>query len=266
MVLVPYAAALREAHVTVATIDELSTELGRLGQRFGRQGNRLGYFAALYGLMTGRVAEGVAAGRFQDSARMERLACHFAGRYLAAFERFEAGAQAPACWTVAFEAASSWRPIVLQHLMLGMNAHINFDLGIAAAEMADDGDIRDVQRDFEEINAVLAELLGDVQDRIASVSPWMGILDTVGGRKDEEFVNFSMRHARRAAWGVATAFSPMNAAGRARAEADLDERIARLARIVLTPGIKLTAATLAVRVRETASPAEVIEALSRVER
>jgi hypothetical protein len=250
----------------VETIEELSAELQRVGERFAGEGSRLGYFAALYGLMTHRVAEGLAAGRFEHGDRMQRLACHFAARYLSAVERFEAGEPAPAAWQVSFDAASRWRPIVLQHLLLGINAHINFDLGIAAAEVAvapgGDGGLEAVEHDFNEINAVLAELLGDVQDRLARVSPWMGLLDVVGGRKDEEVGNFSLRKAREAAWQVARRLSTLAEEDRPAAEAALDAHVAHFARVVWLPGFLVTAACIPIRLRERASPAEVIAALS----
>ncbi|MEX2393712.1 MAG: DUF5995 family protein, partial [Actinomycetota bacterium] len=153
------------------------------------------------------------------------------------------------------------RPIILQHLMLGMNAHINFDLGISAAQISEQSSLDDVEQDFNEINTILAELLGDVQQRLGSVSPWMRILDFVGGRKDEVIVNFSMRHARDAAWGVAQRYVPLDAAARTTTEGDLDRRVADFARVVLKPGRLISTAAIPVRLRERASVAEVIEAL-----
>src|SRR5690606_25037112 len=176
-----------------------------------RREDRAGYFAALYALMTERVCEGLTAGRFAEPARLQALTCHFAGRYLSALEQHREGGTPPESWRIAFDAGSHWRPIILQHLMLGMNAHINFDLGISAAQVSDQSDLATVEHDFNEINAILAELLGDVQQRLGSVSPWMRILDFVGGRKDEVVVNFSMRHARNAAWGVAERYVPLGA-------------------------------------------------------
>jgi len=252
--------------MAIETIEELSSELTQVGERFAPRGSRLGYFAALYGLMTHRVADGLAAGRFQHGDRMQRLACHFASRYLSALERFEAGGPAPASWQVSFDAAPRWRPIVLQHLLLGINAHINFDLGIAAAEVAGAEGLPAVERDFDEINLVLAELLGDVQDRLATVSPWMGLLDLVGGRKDEEVVNFSMRKARDAAWQVARDFSTLTPEAQSAAEQRLDARVAEFARVVAHPGYLISAACIPIRLRETASPARIIEALSAVDR
>ncbi len=250
-------------HPDFTTMAELSGALGDVGARYTARGSRLGYFAALYETMTRRVAAGVAAGRFSDGALMERLACHFAGRYLSAVAQHEAGDAPPRCWAVAFEAAERWRPVILQHLLLGMNAHINFDLGIAVAEVAD-GDARGVAElrpDFLEINEVLAELLSVVERRIESVSPWMWLLDRVGGCTETAVINFSMGRARDAAWSVAERFAALPAEQRPAAEARLDHEFAEFADVIRKPGALVTLALLPARLREQQDVGRVIEAL-----
>lgn len=247
----------------VATIEELLDRLRALTERYASEGSRLGYFSALYYLMTGRVAEGMVSGRFQQPDRMQRLACHFASRYLAAVSQFDAGLQPPASWLVAFEAAARWKPLILQHLFLGMNAHINFDLGIAAAEVAGGSGLAAARQDFEEINDVLAELMDDVQDRIGRVSPWMRLVDLAGGRTDEAVMNFSMQKARAAAWSVAESFVSIDDVQREAAGRSLDARVARFAKVIVRPGFLIAAASFPARLRERANPAEIIEALSR---
>jgi hypothetical protein len=59
---------------------------------------------------------------------MEKLDVTFAGRYLAALESYRAQQNTSRCWIAAFETANKWSPIILQQLLIGMNAHINFDL------------------------------------------------------------------------------------------------------------------------------------------
>ncbi len=245
----------------IQTAEALLAELQREARQAGARDDRGGYFAALYALMTARVCEGIAAGRFREPERLQALTCHFAGRYLEALERHRSGRTPPESWRIAFEAGNRWRPIILQHLMLGMNAHINFDLGISAAQISEQSSLEDVESDFNEINAILAELLSDVQERLGSVSPWMRILDFVGGRKDEVIVNFSMRRARNAAWAVAQGYLPLEPSGRTAAEADLDRRVAGFATFVLKPGRLISTAGVPIRLRERASVAEVIEAL-----
>ncbi|MGE0227466.1 MAG: DUF5995 family protein [Dehalococcoidia bacterium] len=247
----------------VATIEELVERLRTLTERYASEGSRLGYFSALYYLMTSRVAEGMVNGRFREPDRMQRLACHFASRYLAAVRQFDAGLQPPASWMVAFETATRWRPLVLQHLFLGMNAHINFDLGIAAADVAGASGLSAARQDFDEINDVLAELMDDVQDRIGRVSPWMRLVDLAGGRTDEAVMNFSMQKARAAAWSVAESFVSVEDLQRPAAERSLDGQVARFAKVIVRPGFLISVASFPARLRERADPAGIIDALSR---
>ena len=91
--------------------------------------SRLGYFAALYRKVTIKVREGIEGNFFDDGERMERLDVIFANRYLAALEAYRSDGHTAQSWMYSFQAAKQWWPIVLQHLLLAMNAHINLDLG-----------------------------------------------------------------------------------------------------------------------------------------
>ena len=54
--------------------------------------------------------------------------------YFDAYDRRQVDQPTSASWRVAFDAATKSKYLVLQQLLVGMNAHINLDLGIAAAE------------------------------------------------------------------------------------------------------------------------------------
>src|ERR1700675_963940 len=149
-----------------ATIDEVIHRLDDIVARSIRNRSRLGYFAALYRKVTAKVREGIAEGRFDDGPRMERLDVAFANRYLTALSQFEQGGRPGPCWLASFKAAAAWRPIILQQLLLGMNAHLNFDLGIAAAEIAPRDELPSLEHDFNEINTILAGLVAEVQAEI----------------------------------------------------------------------------------------------------
>src|SRR6266508_6246532 len=95
--------------------------------RSSRAGERAGYFAAMYLAVTRTVRHRAVAGHFEDGPQMERFVTSFAARYLDAFEAWRSGEAVSDAWRVAFDATSSRRPIILQHLLLGMNAHINLD-------------------------------------------------------------------------------------------------------------------------------------------
>jgi hypothetical protein len=103
------------------TIDEVIARLDEIIARSIREQSRLGYFAALYRKVAIKIKEGIAEGRFENGPRMERLDVTFANRYLEALDQYRRGEAPTGCWIIAFEAAATWRPIILQQLLLGMN-------------------------------------------------------------------------------------------------------------------------------------------------
>lgn len=102
---------------------------------------------------------------------MEHLDVAFANRYLDALKCYRHGEEISRCWLTSFRAAESRHPIILQHLLLGMNAYINLDFGIAAAQSAPGIQLAQSRENFESINNILWAMLDDVQNRLAQVSP-----------------------------------------------------------------------------------------------
>jgi len=195
---------------------------------------------------------------------MEKFVTSFAARYLDALAAWRAGGSCPASWRLAFETAGEWRPIVLQHLLLGMNAHINLDLGVTASELGDGGAIDAVRADFDAINDVLGELVDGCQGALGEVSPWLGLADRVGGHGDETLIRFSLVAARRQAWSVATRLAALSGAERERAIGSVDASTVRVGRAVVHPGLPASAALLLVRLRERAAPSDVMRLLAAV--
>lgn len=189
--------------MTARTLDDVLRALDDVVERAIDRGDRVGYFAAIYRTVTAQVRVGVDTGFFDDPDRMERLDALFANRFLDALDEHQLGGRPTRSWRVAF-AAEQWRPIVLQHLMVGINAHINLDLGIAAAEAAPGRGLPALRRDFDRINEILAGLVTGTRAALATVSPWIGLLDRLGGRHDDEVINFSFTVARSEAWRFAT--------------------------------------------------------------
>jgi hypothetical protein len=175
----------------------------------------------------------------------------FANRYLAARSGYRDGQALSRCWRVAFEATRKSRPIILQQLLLGMNAHINLDLGIAAAKAAPGDAFASLQGDFKRINQILASLVDVVEAEVDSVSPALSWLDRVGGRTDEAIVNFSIDRARDAAWSFATKLASRAESGWPDAIAEQDQQIAELARKIEHPGWLVSLALTWIRLRES---------------
>ncbi|MEZ5246966.1 MAG: DUF5995 family protein [Acidimicrobiales bacterium] len=243
---------------TIVTIDQAIDALDAEIERCLTLNDPCGYFAVVYRAVTARVRDGIAAGEFADGARMERFDVLFARRYLDAAAGWQAGTEVPAVWRVAFETGSSRRHLAAQHLLLGINAHINLDLGIAAALATEPGDIDSLRDDFERINDVLAELVDRMQRAISSVSFSARAIDVVGLRLDEALVTFSLRHARAAAWEFASVLSSQPPSGRAALEAQRDREMTELAHRIARPGWPLRWVVSIARFRERHDLARVV--------
>jgi len=221
-----------------------------------------GYFAAMYLGVTTTVERGLADGTFTTPDRLSELTSTFARRYLDALRLHQHGGSPPESWQLAFHAAQTWRPTVLQHLLLGMNAHINLDLGIACAAVAPGTDIVGLEPDFRQINDVLANLVRVVQDRLNRVSPLYRFIDDVGGEADRAVVNFSIVRAREEAWRFATALASMDPSSAARRMADQDRAVSRIGTRILRPGRIASTGLLGVRATEKWHPSDIIGILS----
>jgi len=244
------------------TIDEVIDELSAIIHWARATPSRLGYFAALYRKVTVRVREGIRAGHFDDNTRMERFDVIFANRYLQALIDARGGAPPSRVWAFAFDAANEYWPIVLQHLLLGMNAHINLDLGIAAAETMRGRPIEELHDDFDRINGILASLVQQVQDELAEVWLTLRLLNRFLGSVDDALVGFSMDHARDEAWRAATRLRALPESEWPAAIRQQDDKVLPIARLVRRPGVLLSAATHAVRLGEVQDVARVIDILS----
>jgi hypothetical protein len=246
------------------SVDDVLGALDAIVDQARRVGSRAGYFAAIYRTMTATVQEGVTEGVFDDAARMERLLVVFARLYFDALDQLHSGGRPARSWVVAFDAAEQWRPLVLQHVLLGVNAHINLDLGIAAAATAQGAELPAMRRDYDRINEIIASLVRQVRDRIASVSPWIGLADRAGGRTQDQIVRFSIEAARTGAWRFATELAPLPRDQWPGPVAARDARVARVGTTILRPGGWPSAALLVVRLRESDDVARAIDVLMGV--
>jgi hypothetical protein len=251
------------AFVPAPSIDEVIARLDAIIERAIVERDRLGYFAVLYRTVTVAVKRGIADGRFEDGPRMERLDVVFANRYLAAFDSHRRGEMPTRAWRAAFGAGSSRRVVILQHLLLGMNAHINLDLGIAASEVCPGSAIAGLEHDFNEINSVLAALETDVEREVCSLSPWIDRLDHIDPRAGRVVANFSIDKARACSWETAQRLAALSGAARDAAIDEIDADVALLARLIERPiGVLINCNLILVRLRESWDARKVIAVLS----
>ena len=215
----------------INTIDDVLTALEALIDESIRTGSRLGYFAALYYKMTDRVRQGIGAGEFDDGKRIEMLDVRFASRYLDALGRWKANKNDPAItasWKLVFEAAEKSSVLLLQHLLAGINSHINLDLGIATADVAGGPGMVSIHNDFNTINGIIGSLTYEVVTEISRISPLLSLLGLHATNETTVLVQFSIGNARDGAWAFAEELSAQPAGSAAAFIGSRDKTIAQL--------------------------------------
>lgn len=173
------------------------------------RGDRRAVFLGCYAMMTHNMLEALAQGEFRDGEWVDRLLHRFADYYFVALEAYEREpARAPAVWRVAHGAARNPRLRGLQYLLLGVNAHINYDLVLALADLLEpeweglDPAHRQARyADHCRVNAVIARTVDSVQDAVIErLEPEMEFVDRLMGPLDEWLVSRLIAGWRDRVW------------------------------------------------------------------
>jgi Family of unknown function (DUF5995) len=163
------------------------------------------YFLGTYRRTTAAVGEALADGRFEDPEWVEEWDVVFADLYLDALQAYQGDpATTPRPWRVAFGAAPDLPPLL--HVLLGMNAHINYDLPQALLAVISDeqfGDRRVTDRrhrDHERIDGVLVSRVAAEDVELEAVSGRLRLLDRVMTPVNRRASMRFLTEARRKVW------------------------------------------------------------------
>jgi Family of unknown function (DUF5995) len=155
-------------------IDGLIARMEALLDQLRERGDANRHFLATYLRTTRAVKDELAAGGFLDRAWVERWDVAFADLYLDALEADQAGRRPPEPWAIAFGAAREQDLPPLRHVLLGMNAHINFDLAQSLLAVITDQELDDQElvarraADHEHIDEVLVARVSAEDAELAS--------------------------------------------------------------------------------------------------
>ena len=182
-----------------AVVSDMRARLGRLP---ADQAARAA-FLETYLRTTEAVGTAVNAGFFEDPDWVRRWDVAFARLYLSAHDAHLAGdtGQVPRPWRLAFTAPADLP--ALRHVLLGINAHVNYDLPQALLAVISPADFDDApllgrrRRDHERIDAVLAGRVGEEEGELrAGQSRLDKLLAPLNRRASKRFLT----EARQKVW------------------------------------------------------------------
>jgi hypothetical protein len=196
-----------------ASVSDAEKRLSTLRSRLRADGDRRSVFLTVYTRMTRDVRGQLGTGAFENPAWMRDYTVTFAEYYRRAFLAFEQGRveAVPDPWLLAFGTSLRGDALVIQDAILGINAHINYDLALTVRDVGIEADRASKYRDHRLINEVLAGLVDAQQEALAEVyAAGIADVDAALGRFDESFAGASLAEAREQAWRVAVVLSDVS--------------------------------------------------------
>ena len=210
----------------------LTVTVERLRRLASAASDASGHFPAMYAHVTAAMQQRVVSGDFDDPMRTAAFTHRFADLYLTAAGDRPGAAR---CWQASWDVGGDQRLLIAQHLLLGINAHVNYDLPQAVVATADaTGDLASLRSDFDAVNDVLAGAYGHVARRLDGVARWTSTAAALGGGR---LFNFSLRVARDRAWAAAERLYVLDPPQRTEYLQDLDRLVGVLAYLVTRPPV-----------------------------
>jgi hypothetical protein len=226
------------------TLDDVISGLAEIEASFTQRGDRRAIFATLYGVISTAARENVGQHLFEDNTWVGRYAVAFANFYRLALDWYEAGhlSQVPKAWRLCFDFARESDGLVLQDLLLGVNAHVNNDLPLALNAVSIDPDRASRHRDHTAVNKVFSRVLERATQAVATLyAPGLETADDFGGQLDELASLFSIDVARESAWEAAVALANARSDAERRLTTTLvSARAAVVARLLRAPSLNPT--------------------------
>ena len=112
----------------MSDIEALLARIKQIHAELRAEGEEHQHFASTYSRTTASLKSEVERGGFVDNVWAERWDLVFGQLYLDAVDAWRAGGDPPLPWRIAFDASSDHVLPPLRHVLIAMNAHINYDL------------------------------------------------------------------------------------------------------------------------------------------
>lgn len=221
---------------------DIIQQMQQQAQTWRSAGDHRSVFLECYTLMTANMLRSIDDGRFRDGIWAKKLLLRFADYYFVALDAY--GCTDKECvtvWTFAHDCSCGKDLHVLQHLLLGINAHINYDLVLSLVDLLEpewkelsESRRQDRYADHCLVNEVIAATIDTVQDEVVERhDPRMDLIDRLLGRLDERLLSALITRWRQGVWDNAVHFLEVPETEREPLRKQLETEVMKKARWIL---------------------------------
>jgi len=202
-------------------LDKIIKKMGSFIDQYAKNNDPRERFLLLYRTFKNELRMNIQKGRFVDAKWSEAICCRMAETYFEAVDSYHVGgADCPQCWIKSFNLSLDGKPNLLQDALLGMNAHINYDLAIATYDTLQRFDdlaesnlnngidlivnrrLKSRYYDYLMINQIAWESIPQIQDVLAQrFNTMLGILNKASFRVSKYFMEKIIMEYRDRSWG-----------------------------------------------------------------
>ncbi len=190
--------------VGITAVEEISHRIFDYRDRLESRRDSRAVFAHAYGRMTAAIATRLARpDSFEDPDWIVALVLAFSARFFAAQDAIDGNGAIPPGWRDVSAELLRGRTSIYEDLLLGMSAHIIYDLphALVDTEFIGPGVRPSHLGDYHRMNDVLGDAIDEIQDEVAKrYNTALHFFDQLAGRHDELLTDYGMRLWRGMAW------------------------------------------------------------------
>ena len=184
---------------------------------------------------------------FEDNEKVQRLIVIYISHYITVYDKWKMKEEIPSCWKIAFDFSKNKNRMIIQNLLLGVNAQLNLDLGLAtenSLSIIDENNniqiILDkdycVESDLKKIIKILSEIALTMDNLLVKSSVFYRYITNFGNDEKKFFNEFTVKSAENGAWNFAKIYRNGKAEN---VVVKRDKDICKLGREIISPSPKL---------------------------
>lgn len=187
------------------SVEDTAQRLNELERLFRERQDRRAVFLTVYARVTEEVANGIEQNTFENPEWVAEYLVTFADFYRRALLDYETGdtESLPTAWQLFFRATAA-DALVVQSAVLGINAHVNYDLALALREVGIEQNRASKYRDHRRINETLWRLVDETLTRLGRrYAPGLVTVSRLAGPLGKWAWFLALAAGREGAWWIA---------------------------------------------------------------
>ncbi|MEM9987418.1 MAG: DUF5995 family protein [Bacteroidota bacterium] len=210
--------------VDADSVTSLLEQLDRIVNWAKQQNSAIGFFPLFYQKIIRQVEAEISWGRFSEKALMGQLNRQLVSRFLTTLQAYFQGEVLPGAWQLVLTSTGNQQVSVFQHLMIGLQAHLLYDLPLSTSKVVGPESADPFEEDYFIYILLLVEAIEQVHKDLGRQSKTFKVMSTLGSSHDQWLAKVSRVATHRTAWEQAKKLSQLEGGGQVELIDKIDQQ------------------------------------------